>query len=798
MSLKDLLTRTINICRNRVFTLIGLCLLAGYSKASAQTVRVTGTVSPEALTLLNYGDLPSSQHLQLKLWFKPQHQDQLDKLIAEQQDPKSTHYRKWLTAEEFTQRFGVTPQEFEKISGWLRREGFQVTGGSPAAGTIQFTGSVLTITRVFSTRISRLSADGSKFGNIIEPQVPSEYGSLISNITGLNNMFAPKLPPRPQPHFSPTDNVIVGNQGPNLGPSDFYAFYNETALMNAGITGSGCIAILGFSDFITAPIAAFNQQFGLLDDSNAIVKVLADGTNPGVNNFEVETDLDLEWSHAVAPGAAIKYFLENSVSDPPGVDSLHAAVADNSCAVISSSISFCAGTSTPSSVYTVTINNIVQQAQAQGQTILFASGDQGAAGEVLGPFGCEVSTSPHVDEFASNPLITSVGGTSFDTSAFDAAGNITSHSATERVWDDPNDLAAAVGGATGGGVSAIFPKPAFQNGVTPNDGGRDQPDVALVASPYFPGSLFYEDNGSGGGVLQVIGGTSIATPMWAGIVDLLVQKTGSRLGSINGRVYQVASAGQTAAGFFDVTTGNNSFNGVTGFSAGPGYDQATGWGSVDINNFVTAMGATPSATPTPTPSATPTPTTTPTPTPTPMPTVTGTPTHTPTATATPTTVPTVTPTAAPTPSTAPTPAPTPSIAPTPAPTPVPTLNPTPAPTPTPNPTPTPRVPALVQVSKSSLNFGKVRVGRIKVKGVTLTNTAKKKSGVSVIFDGGSVSGSTEFSALTICNGQVGPRGRCSVTVGFAPTSSGPASALVTINGNASNSPQTIGLVGVGK
>ena len=709
----------------RVLVILALCLIAGHSKGLAQTVRLTGTVSSEALKLPNYGDVPPSQNLQLKIWFKPQHQDQLNKLLADQQNRKSAQYHKWLTAQEFSQRFCVTPQEFEKVSDWLTREGFQVTGGSPNAGTIEFIGSVLTVTRVFSTRISRFSADGSKFGNLIEPQVPAEYGSLISDITGLNNMFAPKIPPRPEPHFSPTSNVIVANQGPNLGPSDFYAFYDETPLMNAGITGSGCIAVLGFSDFITAPIVAFNQQFGLPDDSNAIAKVLANGTNPGVNqNTEVETLLDLEWSHAVAPGATVKYFLENTVSDPPGVDSLHAAVTDNSCAVISSSISFCAGPSTPASVYTVTINNIVQQAQAQGQTILFAAGDQGAAGEVLGPFKCEVGTSPHVDEFASNPLITSVGGTSFDTSAFDAAGNITSHSATERVWDDPNDLGAAVGGATGGGVSAIFPKPAFQNGVTPNDGARDQPDVALVASPNFPGAFVFEDNGSGGSVLEVIGGTSIATPMWAGIVDLLVQKTGSRLGSINGQVYQIASAGQTAAGFFDVTTGNNSFGVVQGFNAGPGYDQATGWGSVDINQFVTAMAATPSATPTPTPAATP--------------------------------------------------------------------------TPVPTPTPTPKVSASVGLSQGGLNFGKVKVGKSKTKVMTLTNTAKKKGGATITFNGASIAGSNEFGGSTNCTGLVGPKVKCKVKVFFAPTTVGGAGSTITVNSNASNSPTSFSANGTGK
>jgi sugar lactone lactonase YvrE len=134
----------------------------------------------------------------------------------------------------------------------------------------------------------------------------------------------------------------------------------------------------------------------------------------------------------------------------------------------------------------------------------------------------------------------------------------------------------------------------------------------------------------------------------------------------------------------------------------------------------------------------------------------------------------------------------------PTPTPFPTATPTPTPTPTPTAAPTPRVPALVRVSSSSLNFGTVRVGRSKVKGVTLTNTANKKGGATVTFSGRSISGSGEFSVSTTCNGQVGPKGRCSVTVGFSPTSLGSASATITINGNASNSPQTMGVAGTGR
>jgi subtilase family serine protease len=173
--------------------------------------------------------------------------------------------------------------------------------------------------------------------------------------------------------------------------------------------------------------------------------------------------------------------------------------------------------------------------------------------------------------------------------------------------DDPND-GIPNGFATGGGASVFFSKPSFQSGVTPADGARDQPDVALLASPYFPGLFYYDDNGSGVGVLSRIGGTSLSAPAWAGIVDLLVQESGGKVGSINPPLYTLASAGQAAAGFHDITTGNNSFNGVQGFGAGPGYDRVTGWGTVDTNNFVIAYaGSSPTPSPAPTPSPTSTP-----------------------------------------------------------------------------------------------------------------------------------------------------------------------------------------------
>jgi subtilase family serine protease len=788
-----------------------LCASLATTKAAwGQTFQMRGTISPDVTKLPTFGDVPPTLTLPLQIWLKPRDQAGLNSLLAEQQNPKSPHYHQWLTPQEYTSRFGPSQAEFNRTSQWLKDQGFQVTGGSPAAGFIRATGNVLTIGRTFNTHIQRLSADGAKFGNLSEPQLPAEFSSVVSNITGLDNLHAIKptigritTPPtvltsHPQPHRSPSsrtvpalatiahggpDVILCQNgtcYGPLLGPSDFYTFYDEVPLNNAGITGTGCIAIVGVSNVPTdanGPIATFNNSFGL-PQSN-ITTVLTDGPDPGPTHdaFESEALLDIEWSHAVAPNAATKLFIGTGANGGyPLTDALQGAVSDGSCAVINISFAECGGA--PSD-YTETIGNLVNQAQSQGQSVFVSSGDYGAAGLAPAPDGnsCAVGPGRNVNELASHPLITSVGGTAFSASAFAGPnGTVVAHT-RERAWNDSDDPDGAQpgGGATGGGASIYFLKPNFQNTGTPNDGARDQPDVALIASPYYPGTWFFDDDGSGAAVMSDVGGTSLGAPTWAGIVNLLVQKTGQRVGSVNPTIYGMA--GQSSAGFYDITGGDNNFNGVQGFSAGVGYDQTTGWGTVDITSFVNAYaaGLSSAASPTPTPTATPTPTSTTRPTPTP--TTRPTPTQTTRATSTPTTTP---------------PTPTPTSRPTPTPTTKAT------PTPTPTPTPSPRVPAYVKVSASSWNFGTVRVGRQKVKVVTLTNTASRRGGATVTFYGNSVFGSGEFSVSTSCSGQVGPKRTCFVIVGFAPSSAGAVSATVLVKGNAANGPQQIEVTGTGK
>jgi hypothetical protein len=332
------------------------------------------------------------------------------------------------------------------------------------------------------------------------------------------------------------------------------------------------------------------------------------GTNPGINGAEAEAELDVQWSHVAAPGASIVFHLGGYL-----VDDITGAVNDNQCGAISISFGFCG----PSPAF---INGVIdplfQQAAAQGQSVFVSSGDQGAAGLGYDPAtnSCVAGSSPSVNEMSADPNVTSVGGTQFTPKMTN--GNDQGYTA-ESAWNDES-------GASGGGASQIFSKPDYQVGAgVPNDGARDVLDVAMMASPNAPGAFFGHDMSGVGQVVCCVGGTSLSAPIWAGLSRATAEIVGqTRLGNFNTIIHQLANQNYATAGFHDVTNGNN---GLPGFNAEAGYDQATGWGTVDFEVFANAANLllNPSASPTPTATATPTPTPTATPAPTPTPIPTG-------------------------------------------------------------------------------------------------------------------------------------------------------------------------------
>jgi len=760
---------------------------------SAGVVKLTGNHPTELARLGPMMHADSAMMLHLTVVLGIHDRTKLDQLLTDQQNPSSSQYDRWLTPVQFNQRFGPTQAQTDAVVRWLKSQGLRIKSINRLGRTIEVAASVTQAEAALATTIV---ASGANFSNDSDPAVPAEFAGVIMAIQGLDNVHAVmpaglerqfpagrELPPgsvlamaevaRPEAHDDAADRAPVSPGASSggstaFGPFDIEDFYNEAPLIAAGNGGSGapdCVALVEDSDYLDAAVSLFATAFGF--PLFNITRVLPGGTSPGVNGDETEALLDIDYTHATAPATPIHVYLNSDVST-----SIQSSITDNTCGAISISFISCGS---PSSFFTG-LDTWFAQAAAQGQSVFIASGDWGAAGLQYDAASnaCVTGTTPNVSEIAASTHVTGVGGTTF-TPQCDAYGNDIS-----VVGAAPGGIETAWG-SSGGGASKIFPKPAWQTGRgVPNDSARDVPDVAMIAS--YPGVFIGADVSNVAQIQCCWGGTSVAAPLWAGYSRVIAQQHGSaRLGLLNPTIYRVAAAALLANGIEDVTSGNNSFNDVTGFNAGVGYDQVTGWGSVDMTAFASAYNGTLIPTPSPTPTPKPTPTAAPTPMPTAAP------------TAAPTPMPTAAPTAAPTPipTAVPTPAPTPVLTPTP----VPSALPTPRPIATPSPKPTP---APLTLSQTSISFGSVKARHLSgASTVTVRNPAGSSTSVKITSKR-LAAGPFKVSFSTCNKGKsLAPGSSCEVILKFNPQRPGVKTNLLWIIDTAPNSPQSVSLSGIG-
>ena len=524
----------------------------------------------------------------------------LEQLLAEQQDPSSPNYHNWLTPETYAERFGASAADLDKIADWLRSQGFAVQYTARGRDFISFSGTAGQVQAALHTAIHRYQIGGeTHFANAADVSLPAAIEPMVAAVLGLHD-FHPRSARKPvRPNYTGTDGSHY------LLPDDFATIYNLVPLYGYGYNGAGqSIVIVGQSDIDPDDIALFRSSWGLVP---ATLQMVPTGAYPGVTGDEIEADLDLEWAGAVARLATLIYVYSDDVTY-----SAFYAIDNNLAPVISESFGLCE--------YEVGINRLglydfqveAQKANAQGITWLASSGDSGAAGcdydAVTATQGLAVSLP------ASVPEITAVGGTEFDEASgsyWSGTNGLYGGSALsyipEIAWNDTLDV-EALGGtieASGGGVSAVYPKPAWQTGPgVPGDGVRDVPDVALAASPQHDPYVIVTEGAAGG-----VGGTSAAAPSFAGMLAVLNQfllqnkvQTKPGLGNINPKLYAMAAEGKSGV-FHDITSGNNLVpcqagtadcaNGQFGYAAGAGYDLVTGLGSVDAYHLVTAWGGLP-------------------------------------------------------------------------------------------------------------------------------------------------------------------------------------------------------------
>ncbi len=523
----------------------------------------------------------------------------LEQFLKDAQTPGSQDYHRWLTPQTFGQRFGAAAADRAVIRAWLEAKGF-VLDEEPAGGrSLVFSGTLGRVNEAFATHMRRYRWHGEEHvANSTNPSIPKALARVVAGFASLNDFRRHAQWVRARTVKS---QYTTGSGEHYLAPGDFATIYDLNSLYARGVNGTGrSIAVIGRSNVATVDLSDFRADFGLSATLPTFVYANSTATPPPlVSGDELESDLDLEWSAAVASSATIKFVTTASTALTDGVDlASQWAVSNNLADVITVSYAGCESASDISGGTTF-YQQLWQQAAAQGTSVFVSAGDSGAA-------GCDTdsaSTATHglaVNALCSSPDSTCVGGTEFAAdvanpgtywNSSNAAGSQASALGYigEAVW---NQSGSVSGGAdlyaSGGGASIYFAKPAWQlaSGV-PSDGRRDVPDLALNSSAaHDPYLVVSSDGGNPTGTLSLVGGTSAAAPSMAGIAALVAQNEGGRVGNFNPILYGLS--GQQLAGgaavFHRITSGNNSVPGQTGFSATTGdstYSQATGLGSID-------------------------------------------------------------------------------------------------------------------------------------------------------------------------------------------------------------------------
>ena len=592
----------------------------------AVTFPVRGTAHPLARMQFDQGRADSNRLISgasLVFRLSPAQQADLDRLLQQQQDPSSPNYHKGLIPEQYADRFGMTQNDLAKVTSWLQSQGLKVDSISRGRTEVFFSGAVAQIEHALQTEIHNYAIKGEQhFANPTDVSIPASFSAEVLGVRGLND-FHPKSRIRSaQPRFT---SSISGNHF--VAPGDFATIYNLGPLYSQGLDGSGQkIAVVGQTAISLTDIRAFRTASALAANDPTMKLVPNTGASTTCSGDVTEADLDVEWSGAVAKNANVIYVYvgvgtggtcTNRTKDV--FDALQYAINNNIAPVISISYGNCEANIGSSSA--AMFRQWIQQANTQLQTVTAASGDDGAA-------DCDFNDSSAihglaVDIPAAIPEVTGIGGTEFtgdsqvtvtngcapaDTywsgSCSPTSGPSALSYIPETVWNDPPTTSFSAGG---GGASTFFTKAQapWQTGPgVPNDGKRDVPDVSLNASPEHDPYLLCTGGSCVNGFrnatnnVAAVGGTSAGAPAFAGIIAIINQATqSSGQGNANSTLYSLAVS--TPSAFHDTTTGNNNVPctkgstgcptvGNIGFSATANYDQASGLGSLDVFNLVTA------------------------------------------------------------------------------------------------------------------------------------------------------------------------------------------------------------------
>lgn len=454
-----------------------------------------------------------------------------------------------LSREEYAAAYGADPADLAAVERFARAAGLTVAGVDPAARTLRLTGPAATVSAAFQVELAGYQRAGVRYrGRSGTVSVPAELAEVIEAVLGLDD--------RPAADTRLRRSASVGT---SFTPLELAALYD----FPGGSDGTGqTIGIIELGGgYRAADLSAYFAGLGVAEPTVTAVPVdgAANAPTGDPNGPDGEVLLDIEVAGAIAPGAAIVvYFAPNT--DSGFLDAINAAVHDTTHRPSIISISWGGPEVSWTAQSMRAYDDAFAAAGAMGVTVFAAAGDSGSSDGVN-------DGTPHVDFPASSPHVIGCGGTTLR-----ASGGVVS---SETVWNDGPGR-----GATGGGVSTVFPQPSWQTVAVPAAptpaGGRGVPDLAAVADPQTGYRVRID------GVDTVIGGTSAVAPLLSGLVARCNASLGRQLGFLAPALY--ALPGSSGA-LFDITQGSNG-----AYSAGPGWDPCTGLGRPIGTPLLAALG----------------------------------------------------------------------------------------------------------------------------------------------------------------------------------------------------------------
>jgi hypothetical protein len=512
--------------------------------------------------------------------------------------PGNSRYHHYLAKGQFASVFGPTPATIAQVSQALKAAGLSPGKAGPDGLSIPVTTTVAKASEAFDTgfRNVRLKDGTTDYMNTAAPALPANIAAAVTGIVGLSDVntitshhsavrranrtgsVAGRGSRTVSPHaYSPGLCTDFTGSGLTDG-TDYYSpgkLAGTYGMSSSATAGAGqTVAVLELENVDAGSLAAYQSCVGTSTSvSTVFVDTTAGAGAPATDgSVGVESALDIEDLIGLVPGASIIDYQgvdAQSATDQNVLDVYQRMVTDDQAQVISSSWGVCEAAENSATANAE--NTIFAQAAAQGQSVVAASGDDGSSDCYLSTG----STAKAVDDPASQPYVTGVGGTTMTGSG---------STATQKAWNNDS-------GGSGGGISSRWAPVVYQGGVA-TTAKRAVPDVSALADPYTGYPIYYQDDSvSSSPVPGIIGGTSGAAPTWAAAIvranaGTACQANG-RVGFLNNALYKAARSSYPT-NFWDVTSGTNSVH-ATGYTAAAGYDEVTGLGSPKEAGLISSL-----------------------------------------------------------------------------------------------------------------------------------------------------------------------------------------------------------------